>query len=354
MKKRNLLFVLAILLVAALACDFSLGGWIASEPTATPEEEGSTLGEDPDSVDLDELQNLAQYGGDYTIEMMLHFEGERPDGTIVEGRVDTEGANRVEPPASRFTFTGSGDADLGGATSYEVVTIEEESYFWTNVAGCVRMPASQFTAPFNQLIDSGGVLGGIAQRVRPDVEVNGVMAFQFAITMDNLDMQDETSLDVREITEGNIFIARDGGYVLRIMLEGRAVSELLTGGDNSLEGDISYQLDFTPVDDVGEIVPPPGCEEGTPATESQFPVMPGATSVASFEGFLSYEVAADAQTVADFYKAEMAADGWTLLEENSLASVIALRFSMAGETVSVVIAFDAEAGTSSVVVGEEQ
>jgi len=146
-----------------------------------------------------------------------------------------------------------------------------------------------------------------------------------------------------------IYVAKDGGYVVRLVLEGRGVSSLLAG-DGSLEGDIFYQLDFTPTPSVGKITSPEGCAG---AVESEFPMLPDASNTASFAGFLSYNTNSDLPAVVDFYKAEMAAAGWGLLDESVIANYATLSFSMADRTVSVVVAFDEGSGVSNVIIGEE-
>jgi hypothetical protein len=82
-------------------------------------------------------------------------------------------------------------------------------------------------------------------------------------------------------------------------------------------------------------------------------MLPDASNTSSFTGFLSYSTNSDLTAVADFYKAEMPAAGWSLIDENIIANYGTLRFRMADRTVSVVVAFDAGSGVSNVIIGEE-
>jgi hypothetical protein len=341
---RHPLFLASLLLSA---CSIPFGS-----STATPTFESTSAPQfGPASLDLDDPLSLGQHAGDYTIGMSLVFEGVGADGSPVSGRLDAEGANRLTPLGSRLNFATSGAAGVGGATVYEVVTIGQDTYFNTDVAGCAQMPATEFTIPFAYLVNTGGILGGIAPRVQPDVEINGVPAFQFALMMDNIDLPDEISIEVHSVSHGALYVAQAGGYVLRVELEARGASELLSG-DESLEGDIGYQLDFIPVPSVGSILPPQGCEPAE-ASESEFPIYPGAANIASFEGFTTYQSSTDLNTLTDFFKVEMAARGWTLTDEESLVSVATLNFSMGDRAVSIVIAFDPNANLATVVIGEE-
>lgn len=303
------------------------------------------------SLDLSDPENFKPLPGNYELAMDFRFDGTHPDGTAAAGQVAVAGTHQAVPSASTYTFTASGDVKLAGGGVFQIVTIGDQSYFYTSQAGCISVPSAANTNPFNSLVDTGGMIANTAQRVLPDETINGVPAFHYELTQDNLDLTDATTMEVREITRGAIYVAKDGGYLLRIELEGTGVSEILSG-DAALEGNIAYQVDFVPVDIVAAITPPPGCEAAVSA-QTEFPVMPGATSVASFEGFMSYQTTSSVEAVIDFYKTEMAAAGWNLTEENILANIAALQFTLGDRAVSVVATYDENTGVTSVIVGEE-
>jgi hypothetical protein len=301
------------------------------------------------SVDLGDPSSFVEPVGNYVTTMLFEFTAVRADGSQATGTIELDGATQVEPAASRHTFTATGAASVGGDGVFEIATIGEQTYFFAAQMGCVNITNDASQNPFDSMVDTGGMLTGEVQRVLPDETINGVPAYHYRITQDNLDLSDNTAMDVREITNGAIYIARDGGYVVRLLLEGRGVSSLLSG-EEELEGDIFYQLDLTPTASVGEITAPEGC---APATEADFPIMPDATSVASFQGFVNYQSPSDLQVVLDFYSLEMPAAGWTLIDESVMANVGLLRFTMDDRTVSVAVSYDANLGMSNVIIGEE-
>ncbi|MEX2143983.1 MAG: hypothetical protein WD740_05255 [Anaerolineales bacterium] len=352
--KREFAFIIVITLVLILqAC--------AGVPAAAvdPIDEGDQAGV-PDTggglaiagantLDLSNPDNFSEMPGNYQITMDFRFEAVQADGTPLTSSWRLDGVNQVEPPANRYTFTGTGAASIQGSGLFEITTIGEQTYFFTSQMGCINMSVDTADTPFDTMVDTGGMLANQATRVLPDEIINGVPVYHYAITQDNLDLDDPTSMDISQITNGAIYVAKDGGYVVRMLLEGRGVSSLLAG-DETLEGDILYQLDFTPVPSVGEITLPEGC---VGATESDFPMLPDASNTASFAGFLSYSTASELTAASDFYKSEMAAAGWTLTDESLIANFVTLRFSMGARTVSVVVSFDANSSLSNVVIGEE-
>ncbi|MEX1248835.1 MAG: hypothetical protein WEA61_10175 [Anaerolineales bacterium] len=350
MKKASIVFLIGLFLFLQACASAAPSDASGNEdaPAAGPADSGAAdIG--AGSLDLSNPDSFREFPDNYQIAMDFRFEATQADGTPVSSSLRLDGVGQAEPLASRFTFTGSGAANIAGSETFEVAYIGDQVYFSAASMGCVNMTVDAAQLPFDTMVDTGGMLANPAPRVLPDEIINGVPVYHYAITQDNLDLSDPTAMDVSEITNGAIYVAKDGGYVVRLLLEGRGVSSLLSG-DEELEGDIFYQLDLTPIASVGEITPPEGC--ATPA-ESDFPLMPGASNQASFQGFLSYQVLATQQAVVDFYKAEMGALGWTLVEENLMASIGMLRFSMDDRTVTVVATYDEGTYMSSVVVGEE-
>lgn len=344
MKKQILL--MATILTLALALQACGGAAVTDSAGGAG---GGAIPGGATSLDLSNPDNFKELPGNYQITMDFRFEGTQDDGTPIVSTWRLDGVSQEEPQASKYTFQGTGAATIEGSGIFEVTLIGDQSYFFTSAMGCISMGSSSET-PFDSMVDTGGMLANEVQRVAPDETINGIPVYHYAITQDNLDLSDPTAMDVREITNGAIYVAKDGGYVVRMLLEGRGVSSLLSG-DESLEGDIFYQLDFTPVPSVGDITPPEGCAG---VSEADYPILPDASNVATFAGFLSYNTAADLQATIDFYKLEMPAAGWTFLDETTITGYATLRFSLGDRTASIVIVYDASSGTGNVIIGEEQ
>lgn len=343
---KKLLALFGLLAFALAACG-GAGVGAADAPTSGPLTDADTGAA---SLDLTDPTNFREPPGSYEIAMRLVFSATREDGTPVNGEVIVDGAAQTEPPARTFTFTGSGDIDLTEGDTVQVVTIGDVSYFYTSQAGCISMSTPQGGTPFDSMVDTGGMITNVVQRVLPDETVNGVPSYRYALTEANIN-DDGSALGMTEVTNGMMYIAKDGGYIVRMVLEGRGTSEDLTD-DPNLEGDISYTLDLTPVASIGEITIPEGCEAAE-SSQGEFPVMADAVGVASFQGFVSYQSPSDMTTIMNFYKAQMPAAGWTLEEESTVANIGFLRYALDDRTVSVAITYDPNQGMSSVIVGEE-
>ena len=341
--------LLSIALLAALAL-VACGGEPTPAPTETPvpEDAGST-GSGPSSLDLTDMSTFEEIPTDYSMTMVFNFRTTAENGDPIDSTLMIDGVFQQDPLGSNVEMMVTGAGDLGGVDSVSYAEVGETLYFYNAVLGCVILPGQQETL-YNNFVDTGGLLTGVVQRIQPDEEVNGVPSYAFAITEDNLDPTDPAGAEVQELTGGTLYVAKDGGYVTRLVLEGRGVSEVLTQSDTLL-GDINYQLDFIPEPGGVTINIPENCEEASGEASSDYPVMDDATNIASFDGLVNYQTSYDIDTVANFYKTELAAAGWTLVNEIAAGGTAALQFEMGGRQLSVAIA--PAAGVTSVVIAEQ-
>ncbi|MBW8010357.1 MAG: hypothetical protein FVQ83_03825 [Chloroflexi bacterium] len=267
----------------------------------------------------------------------------------VFGRINVEGAKSVDPPpAFGYTFLLEGEAVVDGMDTLELANINGTDYVFIPGLGCIAFGGDELIDIYDDLIDSSELLTGEAQLLESGVMINGVATDHYKIDESNVDTGDPGSEDyLEEIEDGNLYVAVDGGYIVRMVIDGRGVSSALSG-DATLVGDLHYELNFTPTNDAVVVSPPAGCEE---ASETEFPVLDDAYDINTFPGFYSYSTNYSFDDVVDFYKTEMAAAGWDLGDELLLAPLATLSFSMDGRSAEIMI-FDGGEGIL-VTIGEE-
>jgi hypothetical protein len=316
--------------------------------TATP-----TLAAATDSLDLDAPEAFQEVPGNYSIQLDFSFAGTEADGSPVEGQLRIEGVHQADPAGTDLHYTASGDATYEGVDEMQFVELGGKDYIVNSRLGCADLPSSERGSPFTSLVEPAGFLTGAVQRIQPDAEINGVPSFAYAITRENLDTSDAPSMEVSELS-GTLNLAQEGGYVTRLVLEGSGSSAMLSGS-GELEGDINYQLDFTPLAGPVSVSVPAACTsaEGEQTVQSEYPVMSGATGVAAFEGFLTYSTSSELNAVVGFYKTEMVALGWALDNELNLGTTAVLNFTQGATSVGIVINEDPNNGQVSVVLAEE-
>jgi hypothetical protein len=141
------------------------------------------------------------------------------------------------------------------------------------------------------------------------------------------------SWSVYDVYAADLYVAKEGDYVVRLLITGYGVNEVVSG--NSLqEGDIYYELNNIP-EAVPAITIPEGCEEAT-SIPADYPVLDDATAVSSGPGFYSYETQTSFDDVIAFYKESLTANNeWTVAQELIQEPNATITFTGAGGTLLV-------------------
>jgi len=320
MKTKRILIVLAILAATALACTLGVG---AGTPTETPGAgpapgesggtEDSTAGPGSPSatLDLDDpaLYNQAGLFKTYRTAMDYTFEAQGP----VTGTVLLDSATQIEPYATTLEFYTYGNAVVGGEAVYTFTRILDTQYIVAGGLGCASGIPGVEANP-EVMLDTGGMLMGEAQYAG-EGNTNGVDTYIYTLTMDNINPLDPVGKDVRSISNGELHVARDGSYTVRLLLEGRGVNVLLSNNP-VLEGDVFYELNFYDFDAPVTIEVPAACA-APEETSLDIPLPEDATNVAQVSpDFITYTTGESVEDVMEFYETEMLAHGCTLQSSN--------------------------------------
>ena len=188
----------------------------------------------------------------------------------------------------------------------------------------------------------GGFLSGSATRMRPDDVINGIPVYGFSLDASNIE-PGET--EIAQFDSGAVYIAQDGGYLVRLEMNGRGTSEMLSGKPDA-EGEITYDLNYFDFNQTFDITPPEGCDVA--ASESEYPVTADAYQLSQALGITSYKSDLPFEEVIQFYRDEMAADGWALDEEFVSGPIALLSFTSDTGTVQITISLDEGTGTVDV------
>lgn len=360
MKKQNYWIVVLILMLAlaGLACNAVLGD--DAEPTAdtatgveTPgEAEGETGGETPaeetaggettgDAAPTLNLNPENNFGipsdvNSFRLSVDIQFEETLADGTVESGRIVGTGAQVIDPFAMTFDFTFEGtdvDVELGGG-SFSMTQIGDVTY--VDLGGtCVSTSGNEAANfPLTEFTSSESLLGSLqgAELVEENVTINGIQTNHYEFD-DSALTADQQALGTLENVDGHIYVASDGGHLVRMTMEADGQSLGLGGVPaTTTNGHMIYQVDYSDFNAPIEITAPEGCGG---AEDSEYPILDDATNVNSFGDVLSYETATAFADVVDFYKTEMAAAGYTLDSEFAADPTASLTFSLDGENVTI-------------------
>lgn len=133
--------------------------------------------------------------------------------------------------------------------------------------------------------------------------------------------------------QADFWVARDGNYLVKaaIHIEG-------TQDNQPYTGDITTEV--LSVNQPLTIEPPAGVAK--PGLPEDVPAYPGATMSASAMGMTTFEVSATLEEVANFYKEQMPASGWTLGESTEMEGLLMLSFSKGDRTCQVMATAEGE------------
>jgi hypothetical protein len=238
------------------------------------------------------------------------FEAEGP----VTGTVLLDSATQIEPYATTLEFYTFGNAVSGGETIYTFTQILDTQYAVIGGLGCQSGVPGIQENPFEVMLDAGGLLTGEAQYAG-EGNANGVDTYIYILTMDNIDLLDSAGKDVRSISNGELHVARAGGYAVRLHLEGRGVNVLLSNEPN-LEGDVYYELNFYDFDAPITIEVPAGCS-APGETSFDVPLPEDASDISQVSSdILTFTTGESVEDVMEFYETEMPAHGCTLLSSS--------------------------------------
>jgi hypothetical protein len=272
----------------------------------------------PDAIDLDDPTLYDQPTGfnTYLTQMDYFIDAEADDGESVASRVVLEGRTQVEPYISELMFYTYGTAVLGNEEIFTFTQIVDTQYIVYTGFDCISGSPGVQENPFEILLDNGGLLTGMAQRVLPDETINSIPTYVYEITLDNIDPSDAAGAGVETIENGRMYLAQDTLSVVRLYFEGYGNNELMSGGE-AYYGDYVYQLDYLGFDEpIGEILPPNGCmSSADTVVDSDYPMPDDVSNVQLLGPVISFETSLSVADVFEFYKTEMPKLGCTLVQE---------------------------------------
>jgi len=343
----------------------------APEPTAVPEEPTAApeVMEEEESIDLGSvLQGLTLSSADdaatdtavnsYAYELIMTFNTTDESGAEVTQSVNMSVAYSNDPPAANIIMLAEG---VDGADEFGQITMAQTGdtvYMVIPELGCI----TQTTADMDLLSD-GNPLGDTfspetlfeefdiseAKRVRPDEEINGIEVEHY--TFDETAIDDPES-EVKEVN-GDVYIAKDGGYLVRMVVSGIGQFEGFDG-DTPSDGAVSFEYNLTSYNEPIEVLIPTECENAGAAVD--LPMVDDAYEVTSFAGFVSYKSDIAFDEIIAFYEGVLADAGWVKDEDASysFSGTASMSYTKEQETLTVMISQETDGGPQSVMLITEE
>lgn len=326
----------------------------AEVPTQTtspsPTEIPSTSTEDvgPTTFNLDDPSQYlpTEIINSFRSSISFSFTGADEDGTPFDSALKIDGVMVLDPPASSLSFQTIGEADAEVGESISVAELEGTFYALTPEFGCFISSSPVEMDLYDDFLSEGGDMLGVAQRLFPDEEINGLDAYVYEITLENLAPGAVTALGIELLETGRIYVSKEHQVITRIFMKGLGSSNVLTGNSDVL-GDVEYEINYFDFDTEVQVLVPEGCSE---LGEILYPLPEDARNITQLPGFISYQSDQAAEALGDLYKTEMPDLGYTLSEKFGTASLLSFTFLGDGDEVAIIIGSDPETGESAVTI----
>lgn len=320
--------------------------------SGTTDPGGNTQPDDaPPTINVANITSKLAELNSYRLTMAIEIVEEGSDGTTKTTTITTETTAVADPPANAVSMTFEGDMpELAGMQTISLIQIEDTVYSILPGMGCVASDASDetFEDPFGDLADASTYLDGVtgATRVLPNETINGVEAIHYTFEQSTLPNTSQL-----QSVKGDVYVAVEGGYMVRLILDGSGQLSALDDSPEESSGTIHLQTDLFDVNQPLTVEPPEGCD----AASSAYPMLEGATNLVSMAGFVNYQVSAVslADAVA-FYQTEMIAAGYTANKDSTFVSDSSaiLSFGKDGKEITVTITEDTATGGLNILIAE--
>lgn len=339
--KSRIWMVLVLLVLASLAC--SLGG-AGSTPeagevaipeeggeAAVPEEEGAAADEEAPALELD---SDAMSGFDsYRMRTVTQWtpESGNPERMVMEQEYTRD------PEAHRMVM----ESEQGGI---EWVQIEDTAWYCFGGSCAQSQQGAEDVAS-----DLGGFSFDPEEFTSADSEyvgqdtVNDIRTRHYSLDLNVVEVMLLAQGEIANV-QGDAWVADEPSlpaFVVRYVLSWEE-----TRGEQG--GAFEFSYDVYDVNEPITIEPP----EGAAGLPEDVPAYPGATDLIVMEGLASFSAPDDAATVANFYRTELAAQGWAKDSDDDLGGMVTQVWSKDGRTLNLMIS-SGEGGDSSVVITME-
>lgn len=327
------------------------------EPSASSEEEPE--GEAPENqepgeapTDEGETIDITDIGGSlaglqsYRLRFTYSFEGKDAQGQQQQGSIETleEFIRGSSDHHLRWSSTGT----WGGAAQdgvFETFTVDGVSYLYTPAGEqgeqCLSFSSEDTPPASGAVFEPEDIIGGLqnAELVSRGETVNGVEADHYRFD------ESDVTFAAFSAARGDVWIAQEGGYLVRYVGEATGSGVLWDG-----EGTLRWEYNVEEANKIEAIELPAVCEAQKPADDIPFPE--NAQDKANFGGTITFSSPDSPSTIAEFYKEQLPAQGWTAGEAQSFAGTESLTFTKENRSLSILISTDSSSSGSSVLITE--
>jgi len=362
------LLILGLLLVACSSPEDAVDEAVDAVTNAAESMDAEAVAEliaDGESVDASEISDALSLANIFEIAEVTSYQFDMSmslsDGNDATESINTAIAYSADPAAMSMTFSGAGIDAYDEMGEVSMIQIGESLYMAVPELGCMALPASDADLmsnnPMGNIFEASSV-NELERVTEVGTEtINGVETTHYVF--------DENSFtdgaDGLETAVGHIYIATEGDYLVRMVLDGNGDITELTGDGSATTGFVHLEMDLTNINEPMDIDAPADCEDvtdladeaGAQATaeavgpevdgvERPYPTTPDSFELNSMAGMANYKSEMPPEEVMAFYEYTMPDWGWVIQPEKGFSTPDSSTFiyEKDGESLSVTIGED--------------
>ena len=273
-----------------------------------------------DALDMTSMLN-GEIVQSYRFDMVMGINSDQGNGESIITMLYNS-----DPYAMDMTmnFTGEAFAEDAAMGEMKIVQIGNSVYMDIPEMGCMEMPATDdMMGDMMSDVFSNEMMNELETLVKVgDETINGVETTHY--TFDETTFEDVD--DGMETAVGHIYIAKDGGYMVRMILDGTGDVGDFGGGDSSANGTMHIEMNLTSINEPIHIEAPTDCGSlgdlspfGTDdddgglmgdGGEVEYPITNDAAELITMDGLATYSTNMSVADVTTFYQNELSMMGW--------------------------------------------
>lgn len=308
-----------------------------------------------DALSLADIFKIAEVTS-YQFDMNMSLS----DGNDATQSVNTAILYSADPAAMSMVFSGAGIDVYDEMGEVSMIQIGESVYMAVPELGCMALPSSDADLmsnnPMGNIFEASGI-NGLDHVTKIGTEtINGVETTHYIF--DESSFADGGGM---ETAVGHIYIAANGSYLVRMVLNGSGDISKLTGDGTVSTGSVHLEMDLTHINEPITISAPADCQDvsgladeaAAQATaqavgpevdgvERPYPTAPDAFDLTSMAGTANYKSEMPPEEVIAFYEYVTPDMGWIVQPEKGISTPnsTTIIYEKGGESLSVTIGPD--------------
>lgn len=196
----------------------------------------------------------------------------------------------------------------------------------------------------------------VTRLIKQGERVNGILADQYAIDTRRVFTQGAKS------SSGSLWVARDGGYIVKLTLQAQGDGRLFAGAEPQSNGtdaseqpvEVKLNMEYvvSDINAVKAIELPAACPPAEKVADD-IPLPKSATNVFTQEGTTMFQSNDKPEALVDFFKQALPAKGWKAGASQSFGSVLQMTFTQGKRKLDITIMQNPAGKGAMVVIREE-